>query len=464
MTKKKEIKLASFSPEQQKEINQIVDSLAGEIQDSVENAISNVTDDKADLDLSPDKKLLRRDRKNYDAFNRIWKSNGRLSNSDAHIELDTLFEKDKEIAKQMSDNFSTDHPLLIPRVVSNMAREAIEPNLVLTPLLQRMAYSAGTRIVFPAWGAIHAADIPEGGEYPERTMEMAGQVEATIGKSGVAIKISEEMVRYSQYDVMSMHIKAAGRALARWKEQKVATLITTDQGNVVLNNADNSVKSSTGRNAAGGYNGTLTLDDLFYVYATMVDRGYTPNTIIMHPFAWQIFAQEGIARAFGFTNGVNPLLWQLPQGSPGSAPGWGMGGLNRNTYVSDPGQLATTFTNIPSIFPTNFRVVVSPYMPFTASTSLTDIVMCDSAELGLLIVDEEVTTDEWEDKARDLKKIKFRERYAVTSVNDGKGIALLKNIKVAKSYDFADRISVSLSTGDMLSSLTGDDLYKGTPS
>lgn len=456
MVKKKELKLASFNPEQEKEINQIVDSLAGTVEDAVEEALANSTGDKADLDLSPDKKALRKDRKNYEAFNRIWRNNGKLSGTDARISMEELFDKDREITKQMNDNFSSDHPLLIPRVISNMAREAIEPNLALTPLLQRMSFSGGTRVVFPAWGAIHAADIPEGGEYPERTMELAGQVEATIGKSGVAIKVSEEMVRYAQYDVLGMHIKAAGRALARWKEQKVADLITADYGNVIIDNTSASVKSSTGRAANGGYNGTLCLDDLFYAYAVMTDRGFVPDTLIMHPLAWQIFAQEGIARAFGFINGMNPLMWQAPQGQRGNAPSWNMGGLNRNTYVSDPGQLATTFTNVPSIFPKNFQIVVSPYMPFTASNSTTTLVFAEASELGLLIVDEEVTTDEWEDKARDLRKIKFRERYALAVANDGKGIGVMKGIKIAKSFDFADRISVSVTPADPLSGDTGN--------
>lgn len=458
MSKKKEMKFESFTPEQRKELNQVTDSLVTDIQDSVEEAISNAVGDKSELDLAPDKKAVRADRKNYQAFDRIWKSNGRLAGTDARLSIEDLFNKDKEIQLKMKDNFSSDHPLLIPRVISNMAREAIEPNLVVTNMLPRINYSAGTRVVFPAWGAIHAADIPEGGEYPERTMELAGQVEATIGKSGVAIKVSEEMIRYSQFDVISMHVRAAGRALARWKEQKIIDQLTTDRGNVVMDNGSATTKASTGRDPAGAYNGTLCLDDLFYVYAYQVNRGFTPNTIIMHPFAWQIFAQEGIARAFGFVNGMNPLMWQAPNGSAGNVPGWNMGGINRQTYASDPGQLATTFTNVPSIFPTNFRIVVSPYMPFDSTTNKTTIIFGDQAEMGLLVVDEDVVTDEWEDRARDVKKIKFRERYGIAMPNDGRGFAILKNIKVGKSYDFADKImytvtgltnSLTLDTGNL---------------
>lgn len=448
-----DIILDAFTTEQQAALVKLIDAKATE---KAEKALSDAAVNADDLNLTDNQKVWKKDRSRLQKMDQIWRNNGILPGTDEKVSLEDLLKKDGEITLKMRDNFSTDHPLIIPRVVSNIAREAIEPNLVVTPLLSRINFSAGTRIVFPAWGAIHAADIPEGGEYPERSMELAGQVEAIIGKSGVAIKISEEMRRYSQYDVMSMHIRAAGKALARHKERKAVDLITADYGNTIFDNASSSYKSTTGRDAEGNYNGTMTQDDLFYAYSAMVARGYTPNTLIMHPFAWPIFAQEGIARAFGFMNGIAPYMLQLPQGSPGRALQWGQGGLNNSTYVSDPQNLATTFTNVPSMFPGSFRVVVTPYMPFTASTNLTDIILCDSSALGILVVDEEVTTDQWDDPARDIMKIKFRERYAVAVLEEGKAIGLMKNIKIGKSFDFSNNIAYTLTgLGD---SLTGDSI------
>jgi hypothetical protein len=83
-------------------------------------------------------------------------------------------------------------------------------------------------------------------------------------------------------------------------------------------------------------------------------------------------------------------------------------------------------------------------MPYNASTLRTDIVLCDSNELGLLVVDEELTTDEWNDPARDIRKIKMRERYGLAVMNDGRGIGLMKGIKVGRSFDFADKIHIAL--------------------
>ena len=135
---------------------------------------------------------------------------------------------DGEGRMKLKDALSVpDAPVLMPKVLSNIVREAIEPLLIGTSLLQRINYSYGQTITFPAVGALIAADIPEGGEYPERKLNIGGAtVTANIAKSGVAVRVTEEMIRYSQFDVIGMHLRAAGRALARHKEQKIFNFIT----------------------------------------------------------------------------------------------------------------------------------------------------------------------------------------------------------------------------------------------
>lgn len=447
------IDFSVFDAEQQKVLINLKDALEAKNQ-------------KDDVGFD-DHPVAMKDRQNLKKVEKIWKSGGRIPGAIDLVSIDQLLEKDKEITgkmKSMKDNFSTDLPMLIPRTLSNIVREAIEPNLVLTPLLTRVNFSAGTRVSFPTYGALSnaAADLAEGEEYPEGTMEMGGQTECIIGKSGIACKVTEEQKRYSQYDIISMNLRACGRALARHKEKKVANLIV-NQGTVLIDNSSTSYPSATGRNAAGAYNGTLTLDDLFKAWATMVDDGFMPNTLIMHPFAWRIFAENGMARAFGFEHGMASMMWQMAQGQRGYAPQWTQTMLNQNTYVSGPEELATTFTRVPSIFPTQFSIIVSPYMTYNASNNTTDIVFCDVNELGILVVDEEVTSDEWTDPARDIMKVKFRERYGLAIKNDGRGVGLFKNIKIGKSVDFAERATLSYGTGDIASPLTGDEAYVGNP-
>ena len=396
-----------------------------------------VTEDELDLGAVPSH--IKADQQRLTKMREIFDSNGYVDGSRERLSAYDLLSKDMQVKeKLMKDSvFSSDHPLLIPRVLSEMAREAVEPNIVLTGLLQRINYSHGTQIVFPAWGAMHAADIPEGGEYPERSLELAGEVTATIGKKGVALKISEEALRYGPVDLLSRHVSAAGKAMIRWKEQKVATMML-DNAVTIMDNHNILKKSTTA-------NGTMTLDDLFWAWGKMIDTGFTPNAIIMHPLAWMVFANEGISRAFGFENGRADLMWQAAQGSPGNAPEWRMGGLNQQTKVTTPGNVASTFTNVPSISPVGLQVIVSPYMTFDSGASEGDIILCDTRELGVLIVDEELMTETWTDPSVDMQKTKFRERYAVAAINGGNGMGLIKAVNLRdRAYDHLDKTTVNL--------------------
>jgi hypothetical protein len=455
--------LSCFDDQQRDAILTIVKRAA----ESVEN---KQTEDELEFRDVPSayQKLLLKDKKKVSNAVRLWKNNGYIPGLMEPVTYDELVSHDRKWSQQFATEArdagftSTDQPILIRRVIQEVIREAVEPNIVLTGMLQRVNYSHGTQLSFPAMGAMTAADIPEGGEYPERSLEFAGQVVATIGKSGIALKLTEEMIRYSLYDVMSMHLTAAGRALIRWKEQKVADLITDNAAgeNTLFDNATNDPPSTTGRNGAGAYNGTLTLDDLFTAYAAMINRGFQPDTLIMNPFAWEIFADEAIARSFGFWNGMS--MWQAVQGTLGTAPGFSVSTPNNllnNTQPTDPQQLATTFTNVPNIFPRPFNIIVSPYMPFTASTNRTDLILCNRSELGILVVDEEVTTDEWTDPARDIHKVKLRERYGLGTMNNGSGTGIIASVSLNRGYDFSRTVNLSLTGLD--SDLAGDDTYTG---
>lgn len=413
------------------------------------------------VDTKKISKPLAKDQAKLKKATALWKNNGRVPGLAERVTIQDFMKIDKEHTKEMRDSFSNDHPLLIPRVLNEVVREPIEPNIVLTGLLQTVSYQHGTQLTFPSVGAITAADIPEGGEYPERSLEFAGQVVATIGKSGVAVKFSDEMIRYSLYDVMSMHVRAAGKALVRWKEYKVAKMILDNAAgtNTLFDNTTTAYPSTTGRNASGGYNGTITLNDFFRAYATMVSRGFMVDTLIMNPFAWQIFADEGLQRLFGFYNG-SPM-WNMMQGSPGNAPQWSMGGnmngLLQNTQVTSPQNVATTYTNMPTLFPYAFKIIVSPYMPYDSVQNVTDMILCDSSQLGVLVVDETVQTESWDDPARDIMKIKFRERYGLGSVNSGAGSGLIKGVYLGQNYDFGHNTVVNFSQADLaFAPLSGD--------
>jgi hypothetical protein len=355
----------------------------------------------------------------------------------------------------ISDAISTTNaPIFLPKVIENVVREAAEPYLVGTSLLQRINYSGkGQMITFGATGAITAADIAEGQEYPIAQLQSgSGTTTALIGKSGLAIQLTEEMIRYSQYDVIGLHLRAAGRALARWKEVKIFNYIRA-MGVCAFNNispTSSILGVTTGRDFDGQANGSLTMDDLFDAYGQVMSQGFMPDTLLMHPLTWVMFVKDAQLRAFVQANGGGTFFANWTGNPAGRAP-WdgGMGVASGQNIL--PGQTATGGTaphggtvstllqypqniNSAPVLPTYFsvplRIIVSPFVPFDPRRKLTDLYLFDSNELGVLVVDEDITTEEWNDPKVDIRKIKLRERYAIAMLQEGQAIATIKNVHV----------------------------------
>ena len=366
----------------------------------------------------------------------IWKNNGRTY-GDAQDKVVTI-----------EDALSTPNAAtLLPKVISNIVKEAAEPLLVGTSLLQRINYSYGQTITFPAVGGMVAADIAEGQEYPIRGLARGGAtVTATVGKSGLAVQVTDEMLRYSQFDVIGMHLREAGRALARHKEGKIFNYINS-MGVTTHDNITPTASifgTTSGRSLDGSGNGSLTMDDIFDAYGQLITQGFTPNTLIMHPLTWVMFVKDPVLRAFALASGGG-VYFATWNGSAAGRANW-EGGLGFSggqqimpggNAAGDPAssleeysQQISSAPQLPSYFNVPLTIVVSPFVPYNPKNKLTDIILCDRAELGALVVDEDVITEEFNDPSVDIKKIKLRERYGVAILNEGQAIGVLRNIKV----------------------------------
>jgi hypothetical protein len=379
----------------------------------------------------------------FDQYEWMWRT-GRDPNSGDKVEVTDALA-------------TTNAPVFLPKVISNVVKEAVEPLLVGTSLLQRINYSYAPQITFPAMGALTAADINEGQEYPERELAAGGAtVTANIGKSGLAIAVTEEMIRYSQFDVIGMHLRAAGKALARWKEQKIFNMIST-MGQVAFDNltpTESFFGPCTGRDINGSPNGSMTMDNLFDAFAQVVINGFMPNTILMHPLTWTMFVKDAQLRAFVQANGGG-VFFATWTGNPAGRAPWGNGGQGKQGLSGGqniiPGKTSsggaaphgetvsplTSFPQtinsapvLPSYLNVPFVIVVSPYVTFDPHRKLTDIYMFDSSELGAYIVDEDITTEQFDDPRVDIRKIKIRERYGFAIFSEGMAISTIKNIHV----------------------------------
>jgi hypothetical protein len=359
---------------------------------------------------------------------------------------------DSGLMVKLTDAISVPNaPLLLPKVMSNIVREAQEPLLIGTSLLQRMNYSYGQTITFPAVGALVAADIAEGQEYPEQQLSQGGAtVTASIGKSGLAVKITEEMMRYSQFDLIGMHLRAAGFALARHKEVKIFNMIRR-LGVKVFDNVTplQSVKGvTTGRSMDGSANGSVTMDDIFDTFAQIMTQGFMPDTLIMHPLMWVAFVKDPVLRAFALMSGGGTFFanWtgnvnqqyaaNASQGGVGIGAGQNViapgdrAGVATPSSLSEFSQVMNSAPQLPSYLGMSFKIIVSPFVPLDPKSRLSDIYMCDSRQLGVLIVDEEVTTEEFNDPRVDIKKVKLRERYGLQVLNEGQAIGVIKNVRI----------------------------------
>lgn len=297
---------------------------------------------------------------------------------------------------------TTDAPILIPRVINRTLREAAEPAALVTPLLDTVRINSRT-IEFPAVNAIQAGIIPEGQEYPEQTLAFERQVEGKVSKKGVKVAFTEEIINDSQWDVVGLHVRAAGRAMQRLKEQ-IALGRFKESARVAYDN--NGGTATTGIDIDGTANDTLSWDDFLMMAANLHAANHAPTDLIMHPLMWPVFLKG-------------------PRFS-GSLQGWNVG-------VSSAAGAAQATA------PLGFNVLLSPFVGFEAASGATpatsDVFLIDRNNLGANLVREDMSVDEWNDTTRDLRYLKLKERYDIVTYGDGENVVVAKNVALASSYE-----------------------------
>lgn len=303
---------------------------------------------------------------------------------------------------------SNDAPILFPKVISRVLKEAAEPAQLIVPLLQVVRLSQGRSLEFPAVNAIRAFEIPEGQEYPEQALAFAKQVEGKVTKKGVKLAFTDEVISDSQWDIVGLHVRAAGRAMARLKEQ-VALGRFRDAASVVFDNGGGT--ATTGVDATGSGNGTLTFEDVVDMAAELLAQSHTPTDFILHPLAWAVFLKG--SHFFANGTGITPGGWSGSIGSPEQA-------VNATT-------------------PLGINALVSPYVGWTGKSgsdaAKSDVFLIDRNEIGALLVKDELSVDEWTDQTRDINNLKLKERYDIVAFGDGEGITVAKDVAIARDYE-----------------------------
>lgn len=345
--------------------------------------------------------------------------------------------------------------VVIPHVMSQFVKEPTEPMLIGASLLQRIQYEPGLQIQFPAIGALYAEDVAHGQSLPEITPDLGGQAtnEIKVGKSGLAIKLFDDMMRWSQYDLVGFWLRLAGNALARHKEKKIFEFINS-MGTTVFDNTTrtNGItgKYTSGRAATGALNGSITMDDIMEMYTQGLNQGFIMDTILIHPLSWLMWLRDPVLRAFQLQYGGG-AWWNTWQGNPkgkdelasfsplgeGSGradnPPSGAGDAPVATPIADLDQNIDARPTLPNYLGLSFNIIVSPFVPFDVSANTADIMMFNSANLGALIVDREPHVQEWKDVLLDMTKLQISETYGLAIYNEGQAIITAKDVKITRN-------------------------------
>ena len=404
----------------------------------------------------------------YKRFVDIWHNNG-IGPNGKRVTIDNFIDRAKKRTVELQSDpryfrsadavSSPDNTLLLPRLVSEIIKEPIPFSEPMASLLPKINMLGSTALIqYPMMGSMggQELDIGEGMEYPEGAVDMSGSTNIVIGKSGIAIRFSAEQIRYSMYPIFSLLFKQAKQALQRWKDLKIANHILGLGVTQFDNNDGSALNDTTGRDQTGELNGTLSVDDLFKTYANLVTAGFTPDTLIMHPMSWLIFARDPQMRHLAWWDGgnyFNKVQGNLPYAKQFESQ---YGALGGSLGLGGESSIAGMYNANLQGFPVPLRIVVSPSIPFTAASGTTpaksDIIMCDSSQLGVIFVDEEPTSEQWDDPSRDMLKVKIRERYAIAIANDGQAVRTIKNVNITQSYDWTERLTWPVGTGGALPS------------
>lgn len=321
----------------------------------------------------------------------------------------------KENRVNVSEALTTaDANLMIPKVISQVVTEAAEPMLLASQFFQKVQLNEGRSMEFIHFGAIRAFEIGEGMEYPNQTLNLTkqgiGTVDVKVKKYGLKVQITDEMISDSQWDVIGLHLKAAGRAMARKKEEVIFEEFNR-HGHVVYDAklfSPGQEGFPTGRGFDGNFNGTLTAEDLVDMAVSIMAAGFTPTDIVMHPLCWSLFAKNA------------------------ALEGASIGAFGQGTNINDPKAFNTSNA-------LGLNVIFSPFVPFDQVNKTFDFYIVDRNNVGVILVKDDISTEQFDDPLRDIQTLKIKERYGVGILNGGLGLSVARNIRFAKTYSAPER-------------------------
>ena len=324
---------------------------------------------------------------------------------------------------------------LVPRIIESKMIEAEDTQSVISPFFTKIqaGQTSGT-VVVPIIGELQAHEVAEGGAYNDEAVEINtmeySSIEIRPKKIGLKVTLSEEVIMDSYWDIMEANLSRIGGAMARYKDEWCAREFS-EHGHTVFNNAlaaQQPDAATTGLGEDAMPNGTLSVEDFMSMCLTLMANDKTPTDVIMHPLCWLVFARNamvGQGLTFGAMGAMNVHPFGTTQGTGGFA------GLSNNMgpqkFVLNEAQAAFNL-------PMPINVILSPRVKFDKANKTFDMYVIDRNNIGAIVQREDLSVEKWTNPETDIRIIKAKERYGIGIMDNGKGIAVAKNISALPSY------------------------------
>jgi len=387
-----------------------------------------------------------------------------------------------------------DYPKLFYAATEILMKSRIVPDRVITSnLFQTIPYAGNAlNVTIRTLGGVQVEEVAEGAEYPETSSAVSDQayrINLEVRKYGAKVSATKELIESDNWGIFAYTVQSLAEELLNKKERLGTTMINELAGYTLMDNANAAsvpLGSCTGRGLDGAQNGAMGLDDIMNILAWMQMRGYNMDTILIHPFAWAMWARDPEIREVvlggnviyipqgGAAQGWDPMPWgsfgtpYSKYGSPGgqqiTPAAANNGGGTWNAVDPLYGKLGVAPYNWPNLTPFGatfytqpkftdrpLKVITSPLVPYykisggsKAGKYATNIIFAEANKCGLILQKESPTMEEWNDIEREINFIKIRERYGMALQEQGRAVAIARNIVIDRTYAFDNVHSVTL--------------------
>lgn len=330
---------------------------------------------------------------------------------------------------------TTDVVDLVPRIIESKMIEAEDTQSVISPFFTKVqAGNTNGTVVVPIIGELQAHEVAEGGAYNDEAVEINtleyNSIEVRPKKIGLKVTLSEEVIMDSYWDIMEANLSRIGGAMARYKDEWCAREFS-EHGHVVFDNAlaaQNPDAATTGLGEDSLPNNTLSVEDFMSMCLALMANDKTPTDVIMHPLCWLVFARNamvGQGLTFGAMGAMNVNPFGTTQGTGGFA------GLSNNM---GPQKFVLNESQARFNLPMPINVILSPRVKFDKQNKTFDMYVIDRNNIGAIVQREDLSVEKWTNPEIDVRIIKAKERYGIGIMDNGKGIAVAKNISAMPSY------------------------------